>query len=136
MTCSACVGSIEKALLEHPGVRTVQIALLTGTGTLTIDSALTDVESCAKVVDDMGFEAEPLTEIPLGHSTMSLLLSGPEGEGAAKFSETLRQVLEADDRIINFVWGNGSPAEILQLEYNMTLLPPRVCTERSSHFFN
>lgn len=98
-----------------------QIALLTGTGTLTIDPSLTDADACAEVVDDIGFEAEPIVEIPLEHSAMTLLLSNlalAVDENMSSFSDKLRNALEVSSTSFCYRTPAMTPALIQYAMFN------------------
>ncbi|PRY78158.1 Cu+-exporting ATPase [Yoonia maritima] len=57
MTCASCVGRVERALLETPGVITASVNLANGTATVT---TLTDAATLQQAVSNAGYEAKVL----------------------------------------------------------------------------
>ncbi|PHZ17630.1 heavy metal translocatin [Rhizopus microsporus ATCC 52813] len=59
MTCSSCVRTIERGLEKLPGVdtATVQVNLLTQTGTFSTKNASLDEKTVTKAIDDLGYTA-------------------------------------------------------------------------------
>ncbi|KAJ8379177.1 hypothetical protein AAFF_G00230890 [Aldrovandia affinis] len=57
MTCDSCVRSIEGAVSQRPGVRSVTVSLSAGRGAVTYDPALTRPEELRAAIEDMGFTA-------------------------------------------------------------------------------
>eukprot|EP00466_Bigelowiella_natans_P013150 jgi/Bigna1/87448/estExt_fgenesh1_pg.C_200151 len=57
MTCSSCVGTIETALKETPGVMKATVALMTEVAEIKYDPAKTDVAKLIEEIEDVGFEA-------------------------------------------------------------------------------
>ncbi|WP_394181976.1 heavy metal translocating P-type ATPase [Yoonia maritima] len=57
MTCASCVGRVERALLETPGVIMASVNLANGTATVT---TLTDAATLQQAVSNAGYEAKVL----------------------------------------------------------------------------
>lgn len=57
MTCSSCSGSIEERIARMGGVKAIAVSVSDGTGTVTFDPKLTEVELLRAAIEDMGFEA-------------------------------------------------------------------------------
>ncbi|KAF7242055.1 Copper-transporting ATPase 1 [Varanus komodoensis] len=57
MTCSSCVQSVEGALSQKPGVRSVCVSLQNHTGTVEYDPVQTSPDDLKNAVEDVGFEA-------------------------------------------------------------------------------
>jgi copper chaperone CopZ len=58
MTCSTCVGAVQKALEAHGGVYSAQVSLQTNEAQV-VCSKQTDAEALCSVVRGIGFEAAP-----------------------------------------------------------------------------
>ena len=56
MTCSACVGSITHAVQQLPWVRSIDVNLLTASGTVVFDGKRR-VEEIVSTIEDVGFDA-------------------------------------------------------------------------------
>ncbi|GAA5848530.1 hypothetical protein JCM8547_004541 [Rhodosporidiobolus lusitaniae] len=61
MTCGACVASIESGLKDQAGVASVKVALLAERAVVEYDPGLWTAEKLASEIEDMGFEASPIT---------------------------------------------------------------------------
>ncbi len=59
MTCASCVGRVEKALLDVPGVHSAAVNLATERATVVGRSG---IEALVAAVEDVGFEAAPTPE--------------------------------------------------------------------------
>ncbi|XP_039939787.1 copper-transporting ATPase 1 [Hirundo rustica] len=57
MTCSSCVQSIEGVLSQKAGVKSVQVSLSDGNGTIEYDPLQTSPEELRSSIEDMGFDA-------------------------------------------------------------------------------
>ncbi|XP_056882868.1 copper-transporting ATPase 2 isoform X2 [Takifugu flavidus] len=57
MTCSSCSSSIEGRISQMGGVRAIAVSVSDGTGTVTFDPKLTEVELLRAAIEEMGFEA-------------------------------------------------------------------------------
>ena len=57
MTCGGCVKSVTNALQREEGVSKVEVVLEQGKATVDYDPAVTQPETLAAVIDDIGFEA-------------------------------------------------------------------------------
>ncbi|KAK9156228.1 hypothetical protein Sjap_003708 [Stephania japonica] len=62
MTCAACSGSVEAALVAIPGVVTASVALLQNRADVVFDPNLVKDEDIKNAIDDAGFDAEILQE--------------------------------------------------------------------------
>ena len=80
MTCAACAGAVEAALLAVPGVKAASVSLMTANGRIEFDSRLTSVPILADAVSAAGYAAEPVAA--------DAVLSGPDyaAEARAWFS--------------------------------------------------
>lgn len=63
MTCASCTGSITKAIEGHPAILSVDINLLSNSGTIRHQALLSPSE-LVELVDDVGFEAEVVDSVP------------------------------------------------------------------------
>lgn len=57
MTCGSCSSSIEGRLSQMGGVKAIAVSVSDGTGTVTFDPRLTQVELLRAAIEEMGFEA-------------------------------------------------------------------------------
>jgi len=64
MHCASCVGRVEKAALEVPGVTGAAVNLASGRAFVTLAEPATDAAAVAQAIRDAGFEAEPLLDAP------------------------------------------------------------------------
>uniref|UniRef100_A0A8C7BWK8 Copper-transporting ATPase 1 n=1 Tax=Neovison vison TaxID=452646 RepID=A0A8C7BWK8_NEOVI len=84
MTCNSCVQSIESVILKKAGVKSIQVSLANGNGTVEYDPLLTTPETLREAIEDMGFDAalsdtnEPFVIIAQTSSEMPLLTSTNE----------------------------------------------------------
>ena len=84
MHCASCVGRVEKAIREAPGVRTASVNLASGRAFVGMDDgAAGDADAVAEAIRGAGFEAEPLVDSPEQ--------SQRESESRAEESRALRQ---------------------------------------------
>ncbi|KAL8433348.1 hypothetical protein Efla_001902 [Eimeria flavescens] len=60
MTCTACTGAVQGALLKHPGVVEAKVDILRETARVAYDSGSVTPESLCSVVHGLGFEAQVL----------------------------------------------------------------------------
>ncbi|KAI9222155.1 E1-E2 ATPase-domain-containing protein [Blastocladiella britannica] len=57
MTCTACVGSIERVVGGLPGVHAVTVQLLGERANVSFDSGVTDAHTISEAINDAGFDA-------------------------------------------------------------------------------
>lgn len=62
MTCSSCVNSIERRIKELDGVKSASVTLSTSKGKFVFDASAIDRQTIVDCINDMGFDAEPLTD--------------------------------------------------------------------------
>ena len=62
MSCAACVGRVEKAILAVPGVREASVNLATQRASVGLD-AHADAHVVGRAADDVGGHARPLLEL-------------------------------------------------------------------------
>ncbi|OEH74336.1 heavy metal p-type related protein [Cyclospora cayetanensis] len=60
MTCSACTGAVQGALLKHPGVYQAQVEVVRETARIAYDSCVVRPEELCAVVEGLGFGAQIL----------------------------------------------------------------------------
>ncbi|KAJ1505901.1 hypothetical protein HMI55_001404 [Coelomomyces lativittatus] len=65
MTCSACVASIEACLSNKNGILHSEIALLSETGYITLDTHLISLNQVIDIIEDAGFDAELIATQPI-----------------------------------------------------------------------
>ncbi|KAH9328513.1 hypothetical protein KI387_000621 [Taxus chinensis] len=63
MTCAACSGSVEKALLKVDGVFRASIALLQNKAEVTYDPSRVKEEDIKEAIEDIGFEVEIIPKV-------------------------------------------------------------------------
>lgn len=56
MTCQSCVKSIESTIGTKPGVKRIKVVLAEHAGYIDYDASVTDVQTLAADIEDMGFE--------------------------------------------------------------------------------
>ncbi len=56
MTCTGCVASVKRVLLNIDGVKSVEVSLERGQATLEYDSAVASPARFKAVVEDAGYE--------------------------------------------------------------------------------
>jgi len=65
MHCASCVGRVEKAILDAPGVRAASVNLASGRAFVRMDDgAASHADAVAEAIRGAGFEAEPLVDSP------------------------------------------------------------------------
>ena len=75
MTCGACAGAVESALLAAPGVKRAAVSLTTGDAVVELQAGATVVpEDLAREVEDAGFEATIVRDAE--RSSVKLLVDG------------------------------------------------------------
>ncbi|XP_044793267.1 copper-transporting ATPase 1 isoform X2 [Bubalus bubalis] len=57
MTCNSCVQSIEGVISKKAGVKSIQVSLANGKGTVEYDPLLTSPETLREAIENMGFDA-------------------------------------------------------------------------------
>lgn len=60
MTCAACTGAVQGALLKHSGVFQAQVEILRETARIVYDSNVVTPEQLCAVVEGLGFESQVL----------------------------------------------------------------------------
>ncbi|KAL4910629.1 hypothetical protein BDW74DRAFT_949 [Aspergillus multicolor] len=60
MTCGACTSAVEGGLTENPGVRSVNVSLLSERAVIEHDLSTVSAEQLAEIVEDRGFDARVL----------------------------------------------------------------------------
>ncbi|KAL8437273.1 hypothetical protein ACSSS7_001036 [Eimeria intestinalis] len=60
MTCTACTGAVQGALLKHPGVIEAEVDILRETARIAYESGSVTPDSLCSVVQGLGFEAQVL----------------------------------------------------------------------------
>uniref|UniRef100_A0A670I1I2 Copper-transporting ATPase 2 n=1 Tax=Podarcis muralis TaxID=64176 RepID=A0A670I1I2_PODMU len=66
MTCNSCVKSIESAISQRKGVGHISVSLAEGTAIIHYSLMITNSEELRSAIEDMGFDASVLTELPCG----------------------------------------------------------------------
>ncbi|KAL4747379.1 hypothetical protein BDW72DRAFT_182894 [Aspergillus terricola var. indicus] len=74
MTCGACTSAVESGLAENPGVRSVNVSLLSERAVIEHDLSTVSAEQLAEIVEDRGFGARVLET--------STSQAGPRGSGS------------------------------------------------------
>ncbi|KAI1290853.1 Copper-transporting ATPase 1 [Halotydeus destructor] len=110
MTCASCVASIEKHLLTQPGVVSASVSLSTHKGHFTFDPNVTGIRTIAEVIDDMGFEATPVTD---SWSSLS--------QAYLNQKEEVRKWRNAF--FVNLLFGAPCMAVMMYFMYNMDDMP-------------
>ncbi|XP_013412281.1 copper-transporting ATPase 1 isoform X2 [Lingula anatina] len=64
MTCNSCVKLIEDTIGEKSGVKSIVVSLEKGQGVIQYDPKVTTASLLAGYIDDMGYEARLLTQVP------------------------------------------------------------------------
>ncbi|EGF99068.1 uncharacterized protein MELLADRAFT_40440 [Melampsora larici-populina 98AG31] len=64
MTCGACVSAIESNLSNKPGIHSISVALLAEKAIINYDSTLWSSQSLIEAIDDTGFDAELIQDVP------------------------------------------------------------------------
>lgn len=59
MSCGGCAGSVQRALAQHPGVRSAAVNLAQESATVEFDAAATTPDALAETVRAAGYGAEP-----------------------------------------------------------------------------
>ncbi|MFM7321550.1 MAG: heavy metal translocating P-type ATPase [Armatimonadota bacterium] len=62
MECAACVGRVERATVEVPGVVSATVDLLAGEGAFTVAPGFAGVDALIGAIDRLGFGAEPIDD--------------------------------------------------------------------------
>ncbi|KAH9808333.1 E1-E2 ATPase-domain-containing protein [Melampsora americana] len=65
MTCGACVSSIESNLSNKTGIHSISVALLAEKAIINYDSTLWSSQSLIQAIDDTGFDAELIQDLPI-----------------------------------------------------------------------
>lgn len=76
MTCASCVNTIETQLSKQPGILSVLVSLIGQRAEVEYTSSITNPQSIADFIYDMGFDVDILEETKGGEETLHLLISG------------------------------------------------------------
>ena len=57
MSCGGCAGSVQRALVQHPGVRSAAVNLAQNDATVDFDPAATSPDALAQAVRSAGYQA-------------------------------------------------------------------------------
>jgi len=57
MSCGGCAGSVQRALAQHPGVRSAAVNLAHKNATVDFDPAATTLDALAQAVRSAGYDA-------------------------------------------------------------------------------
>jgi Cu+-exporting ATPase len=68
MHCHKCEQSIQKALLQHTGVREVEVDFATGQASILFDRGSVTVTDLLDAVTDAGYRANGFTQGQAGHA--------------------------------------------------------------------
>ncbi|KAF1303340.1 copper chaperone CopZ [Enterococcus saccharolyticus] len=60
MSCQHCVGRVEKAVHELPGIKKVKVNLKKQNGVIKFDETETSAESIVAAINETGYEAKVL----------------------------------------------------------------------------
>ncbi len=69
MHCHKCEQSIQKLLMDHAGVREVEVDFATGQASVLFDRGAVSVKELMQSVDDAGYRATGFTQGKAGHTT-------------------------------------------------------------------
>ena len=69
MHCHKCEQSIQKALLQHDGVREVEVDFASGQASILFDRGSVTVKDLLDAVNDAGYRANGFTQGQAGHAT-------------------------------------------------------------------
>jgi len=62
MTCAACVGAVERALLKHPGVLQASVSLMSSSGKVAYDEHKTHPADLLALIEELGYGATLVTK--------------------------------------------------------------------------
>jgi Cu+-exporting ATPase len=79
MTCASCVATLENYLQKQDGISSVVVSLLAERADITHNGAIITAEQVRKAIEEIGFQAEILSDAAItsaGHSTAVLRVEG------------------------------------------------------------
>jgi len=72
MTCSACSSTVERGLLQEPGVSSASVSLIWERAHVVFDSKLNTAQALADAVEDLGFDSTLLSEAPVNEADCAI----------------------------------------------------------------
>ncbi|XP_022950457.1 probable copper-transporting ATPase HMA5 [Cucurbita moschata] len=90
MTCSACAGSVEKAIKRLPGIREAVVDVLNGKARVQFYPSFVDVDQVCEAINDAGFEASILNDDMIERCRIRVI-----GMTCTSCSTTLESTLQA-----------------------------------------
>ncbi|KAL8273738.1 hypothetical protein Esti_002338 [Eimeria stiedai] len=93
MTCTACTGAVQGALLKHPGVIEAKVDILRETARIAYESGSVTPDSLCNVVQGLGFDAQVLQ---IFFSNANSQPTDATCESPAKPQEPQREIPQAD----------------------------------------
>ncbi|XP_021815491.1 probable copper-transporting ATPase HMA5 isoform X1 [Prunus avium] len=94
MTCSACAGSIEKAVKRLPGIREAAVDVLNNTAHVLYYPSFVTEEKICETIEDVGFEAKLIKEETIDKSRQVCRIS-ISGMTCTSCSSTVESALQA-----------------------------------------
>lgn len=96
MTCGACVETIERMLRQQEGIESVTVALLAEKAVVEFDATKWTPEKIAEEIEDIGFEAEQLSEGIQDSQTIKVY-----GMTCASCTSTVEREVRAMDGVLS-----------------------------------
>ncbi|XP_022978081.1 probable copper-transporting ATPase HMA5 [Cucurbita maxima] len=90
MTCSACAGSVEKAIKRLPGIREAVVDVLNGKARVQFYPSFVNVDQVCEAINDAGFEASILNDDMIERCRIRVI-----GMTCTSCSTTLESTLQA-----------------------------------------
>ncbi|PIK50859.1 putative copper-transporting ATPase 2 [Apostichopus japonicus] len=98
MTCASCVNTIETQLSKQPGIYNVLVSLMGQRAEVKYNAQITDPNTIASFIFDMGFDVDILEERRGGEETLHLLIGGMT---CASCVSTIEGKLSSQDGVIS-----------------------------------
>lgn len=122
MTCSACSGAVEAALLGVPGVTRAAVSTATGDAAVELlPGAVVRVETLLEAIDDAGFDASHVRDAELSRSVVKLYVDGMTCSACTGAVENALRGVAGVEEVTVVLLPNGSA----EVEFDPDVTGPR-----------
>ncbi|GAV57944.1 E1-E2_ATPase domain-containing protein/HMA domain-containing protein/Hydrolase domain-containing protein [Cephalotus follicularis] len=95
MTCSACAGSVEKAIKRLPGIREAVVDVLNNKAQVLFNPTFIQEETIKETIEDVGFEATLIEQDKTNGKSIQVCRIGINGMSSTSCSSTLEKAMKS-----------------------------------------
>jgi Cu+-exporting ATPase len=125
MTCSSCVGTVERCLASLAGIKSVSVNLLAECADIDFDSDIIKDDAIIEAIEDIGYDASLLTKFAVRASgnedaklsSITLLITGMSCSSCVnRIETTIKEMKGVASISVNFATGRA------QVEFNEAII--------------